>query len=211
MAERGGRQLAVTIMPLRPAHPPWQLLGCVALTLGVAAGSLFAPTPAAQWASLGLIPLSGWCGVDWVRSTARQRAKASISARLARLPDDFYLLNDLTIPAPWGSSRIDQVIVSRFGLVVICAAPVRGWMPERVEAVRSLLFTAGLAQPSLPVTPLILLPPGAQPPRQVEYGVPTVRIENLRLSHLAPGGQAVLTEDQVATIAQALLHARAVN
>lgn len=206
-----GTCLAVTMMPSRRRiHRPWQLYSCVALTLGAAAGCILAPTPTALWASLGLLPLSGWCGVDWVRASARRRAKQSISARLARLPDDFYLLNDLTIPAPWGVTHIDHVILSRWGLVVVAAGAGPGWMLQRVEAIRTLLFTHGLLSGrTVPVSPLILLPPGAPLPERLQYDGLTVRIEHLRLNHLAPSNQSVLTDEDLAAIARCLLQARA--
>lgn len=198
-------------MPVRPAarRRTWHLYSCVTLVLGVVTVLLLAPTPSARWASLALLPISGWCCFDWVRSSARSRARRSIGIRLQRLPDDFYLLNDLRLPAPWGETQVDQIVISRFGLVVIGAGSRAGSMPERVEAVRTLLFTYGIVQPSVPVRPLILLPPGSPPPRQLQYGVPTLRVEHLRLHHLAPNRDAILTDQQVATIAQCLLQARA--
>ncbi|MDF2629768.1 MAG: hypothetical protein K0R39_3599 [Symbiobacteriaceae bacterium] len=206
-----GTRLAVTmISSRRRIRHPWQLYGCVALTLGAAAGCVLAPTPATLWASLGLLPLSGWCGVDWVRATARRRAKQSISARLSRLPDDFYLLNDLTIPAPWGNTHIDHIILSRWGMVVVTAGADSGWMLQRVEAVRTLLFTNGLlSKRSVPMSALVLLPPGAPLPERLQSDGLTIRVEHLRLNHLAPSNQPVLAERDVAIIAQCLFQARA--
>ncbi|HWI61612.1 MAG TPA: nuclease-related domain-containing protein [Symbiobacteriaceae bacterium] len=205
------RSIAVTIKPVRPAarRRTWQLLTIATLVLGVVTVLLLAPTPSARWASLALLPVAGWCCFVWVRRSTRSRARRSIGIRLQRLPDDFYLLNDVRIPAPWGETQIDQIVISRFGLVVIGAGPRAGWMPEQVEAVRTLLFTYGIVQPSVPVRPLILLPPGAPPPKRLQYGVPTLRVEHLRLHHLAPSREAILTDPQVATIAQCLLQARA--
>ncbi|HYF93563.1 MAG TPA: hypothetical protein VD969_15220 [Symbiobacteriaceae bacterium] len=187
----------------------WQLYSCIALAVGVIGGSFLLPWPAFQWVSLALIPLSAWCGVDWVRTAARTREQQSIRARLSRLPDDFYLLHDLVIPAPWGKSPVDQVVVSRFGVVVIGTGVSAGRMVEQVEAVRSLLFMYGVTKPSVPVRPLILLPPGAPAPKRLQYGIPTLRVEHLRLDHLAPSAQPVLTEEQVETVAQCILQARA--
>ena len=205
--------MATTIMPTRPGlrRRAWRLVSCVALTLGAGAASLLTHSPAARWAGLALIPITGWCCVDWLRARARYRARRSIGARLSRLPDDFYLLNDLVIPAPWGETQIDQVVISRYGIAVVGAGPATGSMPERVEAVRSLLFTYGLTRPSLAVRALVLLPPGSQPPKHVQYGIPTLRVEHLRLHHLAPSHEPVLSHEQVATIAQCLLQARAVS
>lgn len=196
--------------PRRRMHRPWQLYSCIALTLGAAGGCLLATTPSAVWASLGLLPLSGWFGIDWVRTAARRRARQSISARLSRLPDDFCLLNDLTIPAPWGDTHIDHIILSRWGLVVVTAGGGTGWMLQRVEAVRTLLFSYGLlARRSVPIAPLVVLPPGAPLPERLQHDGLTVRVEHLRLNHLAPSTQPVLTDEDVAAIAQCLLQARA--
>lgn len=188
-----------------------QLYSCIALAVGIATVCLLAPSPTLRWAGLALIPLPGWCLINLARISARYRARRSVGARLSRLPDDFYLLHDLTVPAPWGETQIDQVVISRFGLVVVGAGPVPGWMPERVEAIRTLLFVNGVAATSLPVRPLILLPPGAPPPRRLQYGIPTIRIEHLRLHNLAPAREAVLTDQEVETIAQCLLQARAAS
>jgi hypothetical protein len=208
---KGGTCLAVTMMSSRRRiHRPWQLYGCTALTLGAAAGCLLAPTPSVFWASLGLLPISGWCGVDWVRTAARRRARQSISARLSRLPDDFFLLNDLTIPAPWGDTHIDHIILSRWGLVAVADGTDPGWMLQRVEAIRTLLFTYGLlSQRTVPIAPLVLLPPGAPLPPRLQYDGLTIRVEHLRLNHLAPSSQPVLSEGDIAAIAQCLLQARA--
>ncbi|HWI50946.1 MAG TPA: nuclease-related domain-containing protein [Symbiobacteriaceae bacterium] len=205
--------MATTIMPTRPGlrRRAWRLFGCVALSLCATAASLLTHALPARWAGLALIPITGWCCVDWLHARSRYRARRSIGARLSRLPDDFYLLNDLVIPSPWGEIQMDQVVISRYGIAVIGAGPAAGSLPERVEAVRSLLFTYGLTRPSLAVRGLVLLPPGSQPPRQIQYGVPTLRVEHLRLHHLAPSHEPVLSHEQVATIAQCLLQARAVS
>jgi hypothetical protein len=203
--------VAVTIVPSHggPSRQPWRLAGCLLLTLASATASLTADLPAARWGTLALIPISGWFGFDFARTSSRVRSKQAVRARLMRLPNDFYLLHDLVIPAPWGETRCDAIVISRFGVIVVGAGPRSAWVPGQVEAVRSVLFTHGLTQPPVPVGGLVMLPPGATVGACRPLDVPVVGVDQLQLRHLTPGGKTVLTDEQVGTIAQCLLQARA--
>jgi hypothetical protein len=131
-----------------------------------------------------------------------------VGHRLARLPDDFIVLDELTIPAPWGAAEIDHLILSRFGIVVVGDGPAPGWMTGQVEAVRSHLFSRGLFHPGLPIQPLILLPPGVPRLTQAQPDCPVVRVEQVRLEHLAPNLAPNLTPHQVREVADFLIRAR---
>ena len=160
-----------------------------------------------RWCSLVLLLPAFWWARTVYREAARTRHKREIGARLTRLPDDFVILHDVTLPAPWGKTHIDEVVVSRFGLVAVSAGLPSGTMCERVESIRTLLFQHGHLQPALKVIPLVLLPPRARPVRHDEPNVRVVGVEYLRFDHLAPHQQPVLTDQRVRAMAQCLLNA----
>jgi hypothetical protein len=52
-----------------------------------------------------------------------------IAALLARLPkDEYYIMNDLLIPVPNGTTQIDHVVVSPYGVFVIETKNYKGWI-----------------------------------------------------------------------------------
>lgn len=163
--------------------------------------------PIMKWSSLLLPPAVSWLFVEWYGARRRYRIRAAVRAHLNRLPDDFMVLHDLILPAPWGLARVDQIILSRYGVVVVSDGPPQGWMCERIEAVRTLLFARGLMRANFPIGPLILLPPGVSSLRHA--GVPVVRVEHLHLDDLAPSRAPVLSAAQVQLIARCLLQAHA--
>lgn len=162
--------------------------------------------PVLRWSSLVLPPVVSWLFVEWHSSRKRHRVRAAVQSHLCRLPDDFMILHDLVLPAPWGRISVDQIILSRYGVVVVNDGTPRGWMCERVEAVRTLLFSSGIMHPGFPIAPLILLPPGAAQ-GYGNSGVPVVRVESLRLIDLAPSRTPVLTQTAIQQVARCLLQA----
>lgn len=53
----------------------------------------------------------------------------SVARRLERLPkDDYHVFNDVTLPTPKGTSQIDHLVVSRYGLFVIETKNYKGWI-----------------------------------------------------------------------------------
>jgi hypothetical protein len=58
----------------------------------------------------------------------RGEAKLSRALTIRFLPPDFHLLNHLTIPLPDGTTQIDHVLVSRFGIFVIETKDYTGWI-----------------------------------------------------------------------------------
>lgn len=201
--------MAVTVGTLRPARreAPWRPFGAAALIL-VAFLLLVLPAAATlRWLSPFLLLPAAWWTHTLYQTAVRSRHKREIGARLTRLPDDFIILHHVTLPAPWGKAHFDQVVVSRFGLVVISAGIPQGSMCERVEALRTLLFQHGHLRPALKVIPLVLLPPRSRPAHLAESNVRVVGVEHLRFDHLAPHQQPVLTDQQVRAMAQCLLNA----
>jgi hypothetical protein len=202
--------VAVIAAPIRTTDRTthWRLYGSLLVSAAFLATNLISHSPLIHYGSYGLLAAAGLCWALWVYSAAQLRARRAVSSRLTRLPDDFMLLNDLVIAAPWGQTRLDQIILSRFGIVVVSTGPPRRWLVEQVEAVRSLLFGRGLLHSGLPVGSLILLPPGATSPVGTSDGAPIIPVEHLRLEHLAPSRTPVLTQAQMRAIAHCLLHSQ---
>lgn len=185
-----------TRLPTRPRQGVY-IGGTVLVLAGFVLSLMEAFRGTTRWASLGLLPLVAWFCFQLLRVLSRAQAGRVISARLSRLPVDFAVLHDLHVPAPWGVSHIDHVILSRFGLVVAANGPSSGWMLEQVEAVRSYLIAVGATSTSTPVRSLVILPPGARDTAVAESDAPVIRIEQVRLSHVAPSPDPVLAPEQV--------------
>lgn len=58
----------------------------------------------------------------------RGEAKLARAVRSTFPPPDDYLLNHLTIPTPDGTTQIDHVLISRFGIFVIETKDYSGWI-----------------------------------------------------------------------------------
>jgi restriction system protein len=58
----------------------------------------------------------------------RGEAKLARAVRSTFPPPDYYLLNHLTIPTPDGTTQIDHVLISRFGIFVIETKDYSGWI-----------------------------------------------------------------------------------
>lgn len=53
----------------------------------------------------------------------------SVARRLEQLPkEDYHVFNDVTLPTPNGTSQIDHLVVSRYGLFVIETKNYKGWI-----------------------------------------------------------------------------------
>lgn len=203
----GTRSLEMTMPPSRFTDRLQRVrlrLGCL-LSAGGALLALWLLPDLLRLIALPLAAVTLWTGLGWWRGNTAQRARIAIGLRLARLPRDFIVLNELLIPAPWGATAIDHVILSRFGVVVVGDGPASGWMMERVEAIRSLLVARGVAHGSIPMRPLVLLPPGRPVGPMVRSDSPAVKVELVSLIHLAPCTRPVLSDEQVQAIARCLM------
>lgn len=60
----------------------------------------------------------------------QNRGEARLSRALMRrfAPPDYHLLNHLTLPVSGGTTQVDHVLVSRFGVFVIETKDYRGWI-----------------------------------------------------------------------------------
>lgn len=184
---------------------PYYMAGFFVLAAAFIAAQVLTFGNRVQWGTLALLPAAIWFGHRWRRALQQRRYGQAISARLGRLPRDFTVLHNLSIPAPWGRTQVDHVIISRFGIVVAADGPGPAWMLEQVEAVRSLLYARRLTTPQVPVRPLILLAPGFPADFMSDFSIPKVSVEQIRLSHLAPGQELALNQAQINAIAASLV------
>ena len=60
----------------------------------------------------------GWRGEAFVKRAARHRLPA----------ESYHLLHDVTLPTPDGTTQIDHIIVSRFGIFVVETKNMSGWI-----------------------------------------------------------------------------------
>lgn len=181
------------------SRPTWwfYIMGAVLLGAALALALILPQGNPLLWAVLPLVGLGSWFGLRWHRQRTWNRAKHLIHQRLQRLPEDFVVLHEVAIPAPWGEARFDHLILSRFGVVVVADGLGPRWMLEQVEAVRSFLFSTGHKSPLIPVRPLVLIPPGTTESVPIESDAPVIRVEQIRLHHIAPSQAGVLSPEQV--------------
>ncbi len=182
----------------------YYLSGALLLTTALLISLIIPSHHPLEWTVPPFLLAGTWLGFRWRRERVRSRAHSLIAARLERLPQDFTVLHALMIQAPWGRTRIDHLILSRFGVVVVADGIGNRWMLEQVEAVRSLLFAHGHKSPLIPVRSLVLLPPGASDSQTVESDAPVVRVDQVRLHHVAPSSEAILPPEQIRSLTRQL-------
>ena len=65
----------------------------------------------------------------WLIPSKGKVGEKVVAGKLDRLPKDQYrVLNNVTIPTPKGSSQIDHVVVSVYGIFVIETKNYNGWI-----------------------------------------------------------------------------------
>lgn len=183
------------------------LLICIAFALTCLASLFWLSTLPMRLGALVLLSPALFALLRWFQLRQRALSRTAILARLTRLPDDFTLLHNLTVRAPWGPCQIDYVILSRFGIVVAATGPDPGWVVGQVEALRSMLFRRGVRLPSAVVRPLTILSPGCASPLTADTDAFAISVRRLTLEHLAPSATAVLTQDEIRLITRCLMQA----
>ncbi len=179
----------------------WFLLGGALLIAAAIAVSFVLVGELTRLVFLAFLPLPIWGVHRWRERAERARTRREIAKRLRRLPDDFIVLQNLEIPAPWGRCRVPYIILSRFGLV-LAGDPCSPSTLEQAEAVRSFLFARGLLRPKIPIQSLVLLPPGRD---SIMADARSVRVDRLSLEHLAPGSQPLLDTARIQAVVRALI------
>ena len=78
----------------------------------------------------GIIALIGlFFLLRWLIPSKGKVGEKIVAGKLNRLPKDQYLvLNNVTIPTPKGSSQIDHLVVSIYGIFVIETKNYNGWI-----------------------------------------------------------------------------------
>jgi hypothetical protein len=93
--------------------------------------SLTASTPAVTALVALLIPVAvGFLLGRYRTRVFQNRGESVLSRALKRrfTPPDYHLLNHLTLPVSGGTTQVDHVLVSRFGVFVIETKDYRGWI-----------------------------------------------------------------------------------
>ena len=62
----------------------------------------------------------------WLQNQSEAVVSRTLSAAFP--PPQYHLMNNVTIPTNWGSTQIDHVLVSRFGVFVLEAKHYKGWI-----------------------------------------------------------------------------------
>ena len=84
---------------------------------------------------LGLVSLFGF-GSTAARKGAAGEARVSAALRSAFREPDYRILTDLTIPTDRGTTQIDHVVLSRYGLHIIETKNMSGWIFGDPDAAR---------------------------------------------------------------------------
>jgi len=178
------------------------MVATVLFSLSIALSASYSIQHPFHWMFLAWIPVILFLAVKWRLQADRERVQLLITNRLKRLPSEFIVLHQIKVLAPWGNSRIDHLILSRFGIVVGSNDPESNHLSEQVEAIRYLLSSTGLAPAAIPIVPLTLLPPGTVAPSRNFGQASVISVEHVRLNHIAPSTTAVFSTEQVHSITQ---------
>ncbi|MXU65962.1 nuclease-related domain-containing protein [Oceanomicrobium pacificus] len=63
---------------------------------------------------------------NFIGAVGERRVARGLKARLPK--DDYHILNDLTLPCRDGTTQIDHVVISRFGVFVVETKNMSGWI-----------------------------------------------------------------------------------
>lgn len=86
-----------------------------------------APLLTQLWFLLPLLLIATLIKIPWFKGMIGEWF-INLSIRLFLDKQEYHLLKDVTLPTPQGTTQIDHVIVSRFGVFVIETKNMRGWI-----------------------------------------------------------------------------------
>lgn len=67
--------------------------------------------------------------IRWLTPSRGKKGENSVARILKKLPrQDYHVINDVVLPTPYGSSQIDHIVVSPFGIFVIETKYYSGWI-----------------------------------------------------------------------------------
>jgi len=90
-------------------------------------GTLFSQLFSTYWWLLPLFILAALFKSAWFKGVMGE-AMVNLAARLFLNKNDYHLIKNVTIPTEDGTTQIDHVIVSRFGVFVVETKNMKGWI-----------------------------------------------------------------------------------
>ncbi len=81
----------------------------------------------ALWYLLPLAILAGILKSPWFKGVAGEFL-VNTAARLFLPEDEYHLIKDVTLPTREGTTQIDHIVVSRYGVFVIETKNMKGWI-----------------------------------------------------------------------------------
>lgn len=67
--------------------------------------------------------------IRWLSPSRGKKGENSVARILKKLPkQEYHVINDVVLPTPYGSSQIDHIVVSPFGIFVIETKNYSGWI-----------------------------------------------------------------------------------
>lgn len=81
----------------------------------------------AMWFLIPLAILAAIIKSPWFKGFIGE-AMVNLAAKLSLNKDDYHLIKNVTLPTEDGTTQIDHVIVSRFGLFVVETKNMKGWI-----------------------------------------------------------------------------------
>lgn len=67
--------------------------------------------------------------IRWLTPSRGKKGENSVARILKKLlRQDYHVINDVVLPTPYGSSQIDHIVVSPFGIFVIETKNYSGWI-----------------------------------------------------------------------------------
>lgn len=87
--------------------------------------------------ALAVTAALGYVAGRWYRVDQLQNSGEALVGRTLQSifePPDYHLLNNVTLPVRDGSTQVDHVLISRFGVFVIETKHYRGWLFGTAEA-----------------------------------------------------------------------------
>ncbi|GAV20994.1 DNA topoisomerase I [Mariprofundus micogutta] len=90
-------------------------------------GALFSQLFSTFWWLLPLFGLAALFKSAWFKGVMGE-AMVNLAARLFLNKNDYHLIKNVTIPTEDGTTQIDHIIVSRFGVFVVETKNMKGWI-----------------------------------------------------------------------------------
>ena len=92
--------------------------------------SHFVSVESSFWLAIFLALLTGYTLGNWRKRTVENTGEAAVRRLLSTVFEgkDFHLMNSITLPIGDGTTQIDHILISRFGVFVIETKHYTGWI-----------------------------------------------------------------------------------